>query len=199
MKRALRALICAALAGFVSAASYSAARAQDVGIVQSDILVVDPERLFELTVLGQAMTADHQAAREDLAARNRRLEAELEAEERRLTDLRDTTDPEEFRQMADAFDMRVQEIRSDSERRVRDLERDREQMPVIFLRRVEPILLEVMREAGAEVMLNARTVLYRTGSVDITEVAAQRIDAAIGSGQDEAAQPPDSPSVPAPE
>ena len=193
MQRALRGLVIAALAGIVGAAPLSPARAQNVGIVQSDILVVDPERLFELTELGRAMAAEHQAAREDLAARNRKLESELEAEERRLTELRATTDPEEFSRMADAFDMRVQELRSDSERRVRDLERDREEMPLVFLRRVEPVLLDVMRDAGAEVILNARTVLYRTGSVDITEVAAQRIDAAVGTGTDAGTDVPTAP------
>ena len=193
MQRALRGLVIAALAGIVGAAPLSPARAQNVGIVQSDILVVDPERLFELTELGRAMAAEHQAAREDLAARNRKLESELEAEERRLTELRATTDPEEFSRMADAFDMRVQELRSDSERRVRDLERDREEMPLVFLRRVEPVLLDVMRDARAEVILNARTVLYRTGSVDITEVAAQRIDAAVGTGTDAGTDVPTAP------
>ena len=102
--------------------------------MQSDILVLDPERLFEETRLGKRMLADHQAEREELAARNRKLEAELEAEEKRLTELRDETSPEEFRDMADAFDAKVQKIRRDSERRVRDLERERERLPLMFLR-----------------------------------------------------------------
>lgn len=156
------------------------ARAQELGIIQNDILVLDPERLFERTRLGQRMVADHQAEREKLAARNRRLEAELEAEEKRLTELRAETSPEEFRDMADAFDAKVQEIRRDSERRVVDLERDRERLPIQFLRAVEPVLSEVMREAGGTVVLDARTVLFRLDAVDVTDTAVTRIDQALG-------------------
>ena len=101
---------------------------------------------------------------------------ELEAEEKRLTELRAETSPEEFRDMADAFDAKVQEIRRDSERRVVDLERDRERLPIQFLRAVEPVLSEVMREAGGTVVLDARTVLFRTDAVDVTETAIARID-----------------------
>ncbi len=157
--------------------------AQDVGVVQSDILVLDPEQLFEATRLGQRMVADHQAEREKLAARNRKLEAELEAEEKRLTELREETSPEEFREMADAFDAKVQEIRRDSERRVLDLERDRERLPLVFLRTVEPVLSDIMRDTGAEVVLDGRTVLFRSEAVDVTGMAIARIDRAIGDGR----------------
>lgn len=156
------------------------ARAQDVGIVQNDIIVLDPERLFEQTELGKRMVADHQAEREKLAARNRKLEAELEAEEKRLTEMRAETSPEEFRDLADAFDAKVQEIRRDSERRVVDLERDRDRLPLQFLRAVEPIVTEVMREAGGVVVLDARTVLFRAESIDVTDTVIRRIDRTLG-------------------
>ena len=175
----LRGLAVAALA--LTCLGPPQAGAQDLGIIQNDILVLDPERLFEQTELGQRMAADHQAEREKLAARNRRLEAELEAEEKRLTELRAETSPEEFREMADAFDAKVQEIRRDSERRVVDLERDRERLPIQFLRAVEPVLSEVMREAGGAVVLDARTVLFRLDAVDVTETAITRIDKVIGA------------------
>ncbi|MCZ7675902.1 MAG: OmpH family outer membrane protein [Roseovarius sp.] len=172
------------------------AAAQETGRVQSDILILDPERVFEESQLGQRMLADHRAEREELAARNRKLEAELEAEERDLTDRRAELSPEEFRKLADAFDARVQDIRRDSERRVRDLERDRERLPVAFLRRAEPLLIAVMRDMGGVVLLDARTVLLRADAVDITDAAIARIDAAIGDGK-----PPseESESPPAPE
>ena len=153
------------------------AQAQDVGVVQSQVLVLDPERLFETTQLGRSLAAGLQAEREALIARNRAWEAELEAEEHALTAQRATTSPEEFRDLADAFDAKVQEIRRDSERRVRDLERNRERAPVDFMRQVEPVLVEIMREAGASVVMDQRSVLLRNGLVDITAVAAARIDA----------------------
>jgi Skp family chaperone for outer membrane proteins len=154
--------------------------AQNVGVVQSDILVVDPERLFEETRLGQSITARLQEEREELIALNRKLEAELEAEERALTEQRDTTSAEEFRDLADAFDEKVQQIRADSQRRVREHERNRERAPLDFMRQVEPVLVELMREAGASVIMDRRTVLLQADVVDITSAAVQRIDASLG-------------------
>ncbi len=164
------------------------AAAQSVGVVQSDILVIDPERLFEDTALGQSISADLQEERETLIALNRKLEAELEAEERALTAERDTASPEDFRDMADAFDEKVQQIRADSQRRVREHERNRERAPLDFMRQVEPVLVELMREAGATVILDRRTVLLQADVVDITGAAVQRIDATLGPGGDPAAQ-----------
>jgi len=182
--RGLRGLLAAVLVLGGLAGVVPPAGAQDIGVVQSDILVLDPERLFEQTRLGRNMRAEHQAKREELAARNRKLESELEAEEQRLTDLRAETAPEDFRDMADAFDEKVQKLRRDSERRVRDLERERERLPLMFLRAVEPVLTDLMRNASGVVLLDARTVLFRADAVDITDTAIARIDAEIGDSID---------------
>lgn len=176
--RALLAAVLIALGGAAPLPSM----AQDLGVVRSGILVVDPERLFEGSALGQKMLADHQARREALATENQQLVAELEAEEQRLTDIREETSPEEFRALADAFDDRVQQIRADSERRVRDLERDRERLPVEFLGRVDQIILDIMRDSGGVVLLDQRSVILRAEAVDITDRAIARIDEAFGDG-----------------
>lgn len=179
----LRALLTGAAlltAPLIAVGGAAPVQAQSVGVVQSDILVVDPERLYEETRLGQAITAQLQQEREDLIALNRKLEAELEAEELALTEQRDTTSPEEFRDLADAFDERVQRIRADSQRRVREHERNRERAPLDFMRQVEPVLVELMREAGAAVVMDRRTVLLQADVVDITSAAVQRIDATLG-------------------
>ena len=176
--RALLRLAAVALTAAIACPN-GPAQAQSVGIVQSEILVVDPERLFEDTRLGRSIAGTLQADRDALIARNRKIEAELEAEERALTDLRPDTSPEEFREMADAFDTRVQSIRRESERRVRELERNRDRAPIEFMRQVEPVLVEVMRQAGAVVVMDARSVLLRADVIDITDLVAARIDTAF--------------------
>lgn len=175
-----RALLVAALMALGCAPLHAAA--QDVGVLRSDILVIDPERVFEDSAMGRQMLADHQAEREALAAQNEQLAAELEAEEQRLTDIRAETSPDAFREMADQFDARVQDIRADSERRVRDLERARERLPVVFLGRVDQIILDLMRSSGGVVLLDQRSVILRAEAVDITDRAIARIDEAFGDG-----------------
>lgn len=164
--------------------------AQNVGVVQSEILLVDPERLFEQTLLGRSIAQRVQEEREGLIAMNRRLEAELEAEEKELTAKREESSPEAFRDLADAFDEKVQQIRRDSERRARDLERRRERAPVDFLRQVEPILVSLMRDAGAVAVLDKRSVLLSADVVDVTSLAIERIDAAFREANGPAPQAP---------
>lgn len=159
-----------------------AARAQEVGVVQSEILVLDPDRLFSETAFGERLNNSYLAQREILIARNRKLETELEAEEQALTDLRAEKTPEEFKALADTFDAKVQAIRRDSDRAVRDLELSRDRAPVIFMRTVEPVLVELMRDAGGAVVMDVRSVLLRANVVDITELAISRIDQKIGDG-----------------
>jgi Skp family chaperone for outer membrane proteins len=166
------------------------AAAQDVGVVQSEILVLDPDRLFTETLFGKRLNAEYLVKREALIARNRKLEGELEAEEQALTDMRAEKSPEEFKMLADAFDAKVQDIRRDSDRAVRDLELGRERAPVIFMRAVEPVLGQLMQDAGGSVVLDLRSVLLRTNVIDITELAISRIDQQVGEGPATSAQQP---------
>lgn len=178
-----RVLVAGVMAGALGVAPAPAVQAQEVGVVQSDILVLDPERLFSETELGERMTSEYQAARDSLSKRNRRLEVELEAEEQALTEQRESLSPEAFRKLADEFDTKVQRIRRESDTAVRNLERRWDLAPVSFMRRVEPVLVQVMQEAGGVVVLDARSVLLRADVVDITSLAASRINEEIGAGQ----------------
>ncbi len=157
--------------------------AQEVGIVQSDILVLDPDRLYLETQMGQSIAADLQAERDKLIANNRKVEAELEAEEKALTKLRTTKSAVEFRALADAFDTKVQKIRRDSERAARDHERNRERAPILFMRAIEPVLAELLADANGAVIMDKRNVLLHSGVIDVTDVAISRVNEAIGSGE----------------
>ncbi len=167
------ALICGA-AGPVAA--------QDLGAVQSQILVLDIEALFNLSQAGQRMTRDYQAEREELIANNRRIEAELRAEELALTKKRPTVTPAEFRDLADAFDTKVRAIRQENEREALDLERQREVAPLQLMRLAEPVLVQLMRDTGGIVILDHRQVLLRADVIDITDLAIARVDEMIGDG-----------------
>ena len=195
----LAAFCWCAVAAMLALAAPGGAQAQDVGVVQSDVLVLDPDRLFTETLFGKRLNDDYLTQREQLIARNRQLEAELEAEEQALTDMRAEKTPEEFRDLADAFDVKVQEIRRNSDRAVRDLELGRERAPVIFMRTVEPVLIELMRDAGGAVVMDVRSVLLRADVIDITDVAIARIDQRIGRGPEEGNAEPATEVTPQPD
>jgi Skp family chaperone for outer membrane proteins len=143
------------------------------------VLTIDAERLLAESVFGRALTAEVEEAARLLAEENRRIEAELLAEERALTAQRPDLSPEEFRPLANAFDEKVQQLRTaqdDKERALADLREDGRQR---FFQQAVPILSEIVREQGALVLLDRRDVFLSADSIDITDTAIARIDAAV--------------------
>ena len=53
-----------------------------------------------------------------------------------------------------------------------------------FNEQIRPILTEVATELGASVLLDRRNTIIYVTEIDITEIAIDRIDAAIGDGPD---------------
>ena len=145
--------------------------------IQSPILTVDSERLFADSILGQKINADIEAASDELQTSNERIAAELEAEELELTQRRSETEPEEFRALADAFDEKAQRIRSERANALRALNQRLEEERRAFLQTAGSILEAIMREAGAAVVLEQRSVFISSRAVDITNLAIARIDA----------------------
>ena len=51
-----------------------------------------------------------------------------------------------------------------------------------FLTAAAPVLEQIMREAGAAVILEQRSVFVSANAIDITKKAIERIDAQLGDG-----------------
>ena len=182
-KRGTRlAALSLAMVTILAIAPPPSAKAQEADTIQSTILVLDPDRLFAGTEVGQKLTEEYLNERDDLIANNRELEAELKAEEQALTDARETMSAVQFRTEADAFDKKVRSIRLENEQKARDLERGRELAPLTVMRMAEPILVQIMRDTGGQIILDSRQVLLRADTIDITNLAIERVDAAIGDG-----------------
>lgn len=153
------------------------------------ILTIDGERLFEATAFGRRVTSEVEAAARALAAENREIEARLIAEERDLTERRPSMAQEEFRPLADAFDEKVQRLRAEQDQKQRSVEALRDQSRQEFVGKIGPILSAIVRERGALVILDRRSVFLSADSIDITSDAIARIDAAIGDGADPGSDP----------
>lgn len=181
----MRAIV--ALTGLLAVLAIAApeeARAQQLGVVTSDIVVIDTERLLTETAYGKRLQREIQSARDRLIARNERIASELEAEEQALTEQRPDTPPDRFREMADAFDAKVTRLRNEAERNSQQLERRRDRAPLQFMRVAQPVLADLLDEAEAVVMLDLRSVLLHDNVADVTDLAIMRINARIGEGPD---------------
>ncbi len=158
-------------------------RAQQLGLPQSAILTIEADRLFSQSAFGKRTANEIEAESAVLAAENRRIEAELMAEEQDLTARRAQMEPDAFRALADAFDEKVQSIRRTRDAKTRALSQRADKAQVEFLRAARPVLEALMRETGAGVILERSSVFLSANATDITDLAITRIDAAIGDGK----------------
>ncbi len=181
MRLAIAGMLTAAFAAFAPAGEASA---QDptAGQLRSPVLVIDSERLYLASAFGQRIAAEVAADSLALGAENRAIEEDLTAEELDLTEKRATTEPAAFRVLADAFDEKVRRIRREQDAKALALSRRQDESRGAFLTASVPVLEAMMREAGAVVVLEQRTVFLTLNAVDITSAAVRRIDAQIGDG-----------------
>lgn len=172
-------------------------------MIRSPILTLDQDRLFQGSAFGQRVRAELEAATTALATENRRVEGELTAEESDLTERRARMPAAEFRKLADAFDAKVTAIREAQDAKARSLSQRQESSRQRFYEIAFPLLADLVREVGAVAILDTRAIVLSSSAVDITDLAIERVDAAIGdgigtSGAGEAKRPEtEAPAVPA--
>ncbi|MEL6585161.1 MAG: OmpH family outer membrane protein [Pseudomonadota bacterium] len=193
MARTLRAIMMALVLGAVPVGGMAQAPLAP-GVPQSAVVVLDRELLFAESLFGQRVARDIEMASTALAAENRTIEADLEAEEQALTARRAEMDPVAFREMAAAFDSKVVGIRRTQDAKGRAIQQQSERAQAVFFERANPLLIQLARETGALVILDRRTVIASADQVDITDLARDRIDTMLGDGAGL-----DAPTTPVPE
>ncbi len=155
---------------------------QTIVVLQSAILTVETERLFNNSLYGQRIQREFTEAYTALNAENRLKEAELSAEEAELTGLRATLDREEFTKLADEFDVKAQQIRSEQISKETEIRARPEQARQEFLRTVRDVIVEIMLERRALAVFEIDDIFIAASSLNITDEAIARIDQLIGDG-----------------
>ena len=157
-------------------------QAQDVARQQRSILIIDQAYLFTGSLFGERVTTDLKRDLKALELEFQKLEADLTAEEKQLTEKRPSLTPDAFRQLADAFDKKVQAIRRAQDLKARGLDRRMEQSRAKYYGLINPILQKMMGDLGASLIIDRRAVLVGAEGVDITKEALRLIDATLGDG-----------------
>lgn len=155
-----------------------------IGSPQSGILTIQPDRLYSESAFGQRISRELEAEGAVLTAENRRIEAELRAEELDLTQRRSGMDPDAFRTLADAFDKKVQETRRAQDQKLREINQMGEAARREFFVASLPVLQQIMRDSGAGAILDHASVFLSSEAADVTDLAITRIDAVLGDGAD---------------
>jgi Skp family chaperone for outer membrane proteins len=157
--------------------------------LRSPILTVDDERLFTDSRFGKAILAARDADAAELIAENRKIEADLEAEEKSLTEQRQKMTKAEFAPLSEAFNAKVEGIRKAQDAKSQDLSLRFDDQRRRFSEAAVPVLGQVMSERGALAIVSKRAILIGVDNVDITTEAIARLDAALGDGGVQPAKP----------
>lgn len=150
--------------------------------LQQQVLILDQEIFFSSTIFGQNALARAEAAGAVLAEENQSIASDLEGEELELTQLRASLEPLAFRVLADAFDVKVQAIRQTQDAKSREISQNLEIVRQQFLQLSLPVLSQVVRDRGAVIILDRRTVFLAADRIDITAQASALFDALVGDG-----------------
>ena len=184
-----RRFICAVAVLLGAAISSSAQDATDLPrVVTSPILVIQSDRLYAESDFGLRVERDRRAAEAALQDENERVAAELEEEERVLTEQRKTMPPEDFRAAADAFDARAQEARETQISKQREIVQFAEEERRRFLLSLNPVFEQILVESNALIILERRSAFAVREVLDVTERALFQANRILGDGTQEVQQ-----------
>ena len=178
LRHIVRQIFVVAVACFVCA---SPTFAQSTSNTQ--VLVVDLDRVFTETVFGQRLQSDFREAERALGNDFNRIAGELIAEEKQLRDVRAETPPDKFREMAESFDTKSTKLRLEQSERRNKLTQDLQVARENLLRQLGPIFSELMQERGASILIqkdDQRMIVFP--QADITQSAIALIDQRLGDG-----------------
>lgn len=157
-------------------------RAVTQGATLSSFVILDPDRLFAESSYGLRVQDELNELARAIQAENGQLTRDLEAEELDLLAKRDTLTPEEFRDIADAFDEKVQSIRDAQDRKGKELTARANEGRQSFNEASLPVLRTILTERNALGILDSRVVFLPADSIDITNEAILRVDQVLKDG-----------------
>ena len=165
-------------------------------ITRPQILTLDQDRLYADSLFGKALEKASTDAVAALVAENHQIEADLTAEEKALTEARATVTAEAFKPLAEAFDVKVEQVRATQEAKSKALQEARDGGRKRFFTAVLPVLAELMRQEGALAILNKNAVILSFDSIDTTAAAIAAINVRLGDGSGAAPAPLLAPAPP---
>jgi Skp family chaperone for outer membrane proteins len=153
------------------------------------LLTIDQDRFFLESDFGRAAAERERAATVALDQENKRIEAELVTEEQALTEQRKTLPPADFAARAEAFDQKVERIRTEQDAKSRQLTEGRDEDRKAFLQAAVPVLGELLGQKQASAILDKNLVIVSLSAIDVTDEAIAMVNAALAKAPAPAADP----------
>ena len=146
-------------------------------VVRSSILVLSQDDLFKKSTPGRALLKVFEEKQSKLVAEATKIELQFIAEEKSITLKRSELNAEEFQNLANKFDTKVEKMRKSRAEKDKKLQQDFAIWRKKFVQIVLPIVREQMLQFDALVVLdtNNRGLIYDK-KVDVTEVIIKRLN-----------------------
>ena len=148
----------------------------------SPILTMDQDALFANSLYGKALLAKTAAEAAKAEQDTRKIDSDLEIEERDLTAKRATMPPAEFKKLAEAFDTKVKNLRAEREAAITALRETDSAARQDFIKAVNEIIGAYMVERGAVAIIDKKAIIVRLNAIDITDDVVALIDKKLGDG-----------------
>jgi Skp family chaperone for outer membrane proteins len=147
-----------------------------------EVVSVNRERLIQSSQFGRALNNNLAEQQGALVEENEALAKDLEREELELTELRKTLSTEEFAPLAEAFDVKVKEVRRVQDQKAVALAQSIEGARFRFFRQAERVIAELMSDNGIVFVLDESAVWISQGG-DVTNLVIEKLDAAYQAGE----------------
>ena len=174
--RAFGAFALAMLAG-----SAAAAQDQNFGPAIPGVCVYHHDRLLAQSTAGQSVQAGMQRIQQEVQAELAPFEQFAQSEVQALQQGRGTIPQDQFTQREQALNARVQEARQLAQTRDNELRYTQAMQLQQITQAADPIILALYTERGCGILISRESVLRVNPSMDITEAAIQRVNAALPS------------------
>lgn len=177
--------VAALVATVAPATAQDTSSAPQLRVPRAPILTIDASRLLPETVVGQRLVRALEAEAASLERENRAIAQSLRDEELELTAQRDTLPRDEFLKLAEDFDARVQEARREQDAKQAALQARLDDQQQALMSEIRPILGQIMIEANAAMIVEIGTVMLSVRSIDITDIAIDRINSALAEPEEQ--------------
>ncbi|MEM7506009.1 MAG: OmpH family outer membrane protein [Pseudomonadota bacterium] len=142
-------------------------------------LVVSRTRILSETVPARDLRERETDLRGDFRLWVQAHQQLLDAEELRLTELRDVLPKDEFEVRTTAFDQKVRAIRRETQSHEAAIQAAFREARKNLLTALYPILIDVLKVHGASVIIDADQILIAAPEADVTDEVIERYNAEV--------------------
>jgi len=171
LKHALVAVALAfSVAGIVTPQALQAAPAPTV------TMVINMDVIFTQSKVGQSVNTQLQTHAKALQAENKKTEDSIQAEAKKLSGQRALLQPADFQKKITALQQREVDHQRKMREKSQELQLGQEKARAQIQEALRPILEDIIKRNGANILIDQSVLLYSTPDLDITTEVLRRLN-----------------------